>query len=129
MKSKFGTALALSAVLLTGTAAAAINTHALIRPTESTLGTTTTTLLPPIDMVSAGTPQPTASAPGAGAATSSSNEPPVSQPEVDAIPTVAVTPVATPSPKPVYGNPNPGTGGNDDEGDDDEENDDDGDDD
>jgi len=127
MKSKFGTTLALTAVLLTGTAAAAINTQALISPTESTLGTTTTTLLPPIDMVSAGTPQPTASAPGAGAATSSGNETPVAQPEADAVPTIAVTPVATPSPKPVYGNPNPSTG--DDEGDDGEENDDDGDDD
>ena len=46
MKTKFGTALALVAVLLTGTAAAAINTQALISPTDSKLGTASTTLLP-----------------------------------------------------------------------------------
>ena len=52
MKSKFGTALALTAVLLTGIAAAAINTQALISPTESTLGTAATTLLPAEQVVS-----------------------------------------------------------------------------
>ena len=46
MKTKFGTALALVTVLLTGTAAAAINTQALISPTDTTLGTAATTLLP-----------------------------------------------------------------------------------
>ena len=46
MKTKFGTALALVTVLLTGTAAAAINTQALITPTDTTLGTAATTLLP-----------------------------------------------------------------------------------
>ena len=52
MKTKFGTALALAAVLLTGIAAAAINTQALISPTESTLGTAATTLLPAEQVVS-----------------------------------------------------------------------------
>jgi len=46
MKSKFTTSLALVAVLLTGTAAAAVNTQALNGPTDSTLATGTTTLLP-----------------------------------------------------------------------------------
>ena len=46
MKSNFTTSLALVAVLLTGTAAAAVNTQALNGPTDSTLATGTTTLLP-----------------------------------------------------------------------------------
>jgi len=134
MKSKFGTALALTAVLLTGTAAAAINTQALISPTESPLGTAATTLLPPIDMVAVGTPAPT---PGATALTLS-NDTSTSQPGTDSIDPNPATngsqPMATPSsstasPKPVYGNPNPSNGEDDDEDDDGEENDDDGDDD
>lgn len=51
MKSKFTTSLALVAVLLTGTAAAAINTQALNGPTESTISTGATTLLPATDSV------------------------------------------------------------------------------
>ena len=51
MKSKFTTSLALVAVLLTGTAAAAINTQALNGPTESTISTGATTLLPTTDSV------------------------------------------------------------------------------
>jgi hypothetical protein len=162
MNSKFGTSLALAAVLATGTAAAAINTQALNTPTGSNLGTAATTLLPPVDMVAVGTPQPSASVPGVGAAPNSGTATTVVQPETDSsnpVPTtndpapttndpapttndpVTVTPapsntqpVAVPStsaasPKVVYGNPNPGTGGNDDEGDDSKENDDDEDDD
>ena len=61
MKTKFGTALALSAVLLTGTAAAAINTQALTNPTDSPLGTGSTTLLP-VDQVASVDPIPVQSA-------------------------------------------------------------------
>ena len=138
MRSKFGTALALVGVLLTGTAAAAINTQALISPTESTLGTAATTLLP-VDQavavipgqvqVSPGTPvqSSTASAPQAQVTSS-----PVTQQGTSATPNVA-TPVtnqptasvasASKSPSVVYGNPNPSNG--DDDDDDDEEDDDD----
>jgi hypothetical protein len=112
MRSKFGTALALTAVLLTGTAAAAINTQALITPTKSTVGTATTSLLPPTEMVAVESPQPNVVVP---------------EPGITPVPGDVSTPVfatndPTAIPNIVYGNPNPSTG---EEDEDDEEYDDD----
>jgi len=132
MKSKFGTALALTAVLVTGTAAAAINTQALNSPTESTLETATTTLLPVDQLVSVDTQAPTSSLPGTSATPVPTNEGDVTQIETNSLyPTPATeTPVAvatspivatnpsTASPNVVYGNPNPATGDDEDEDDD-----------
>ena len=100
MRSKFGTALALTAVLLTGTAAAAINTQALITPSKSTVGTAATTLLPPTEMVAVESPQPNVAVPETG---------------ITPVPSDVSTPVsaidgATAVPNIVYGNPNPSTG-------------------
>ena len=134
MRSKFGTALALVAVLLTGTAAAAINTQALITPTESTLGTAATTLLPAEQAVTTipaapATPVQSLSASQSQDQVASS---PVTQPSV--APTVS-TPVtnqsatslasASKSPSVVYRNPNPSNGDEDDDDEDDDEDEDD----
>lgn len=131
MKSKFGTALALTAVLVTGTAAAAINTQALISPTKSTVGTATTTLLPVDQSVSVATPVPTSSLPGTSATPVLTYEGDATQLETDSLypspatdtpadganPLMAPTNPGTASPNVVYGNPNPATG--EDENDDD----------
>lgn len=100
MRSKFGTALALTAVLLTGTAAAAINTQALITPSKSTVGTAATTLLPPTEMVAVESPQPNVAVPETG---------------ITPVPSDVATPSsatdgATAIPNVVYGNPNPSIG-------------------
>jgi hypothetical protein len=142
MRSKFGTALALVAVLLTGTAAAAINTQALISPTESTLGTAATTLLPvdPAADVTLEQPQapiaiPTDSLVANQSADQAQNSS-VSQQDTNSA-SVAATPVtkkpttsvaSTPSspsssPSIVYGNPNPSTGEDEDDDDDDDDDD------
>ena len=73
MKSKFGTALALAAVLLTGTAAAAINTQALNTPAQSTLGTAATTLLP-ADQAAVVVPTPTQATPDASVQASTGSQ-------------------------------------------------------
>jgi hypothetical protein len=142
MKSKFGTALALVAVLLTGTAAAAINTQALISPTESTLGTAATTLLPAdqtVVTVPGQTPVSsqtltTSAAPSQNTVASN----PVTQSSAGSTPTAGIpattqssTSIASAptSPSVVYGNPNPSNGDDDDDDDDDDEDDDDEDDD
>jgi hypothetical protein len=140
MKSKFGTALALVAVLLTGTAAAAINTQALNSPATSTLGTAATTLLPANQAVAV-TPvnAPTVTVvptqtQGANISVPSPSSPnqPVSPAATVATPATsqsATTMTASPtSPSVTYGNPNPSKS-RDDEGDDDEGQDNDGDDD
>ena len=101
MKSKFGTALALVAVLLTGTAAAVINTQALVGPTESTLGTAATTLLPN-DQVTANL---------------NSDQTPASSVNFPAGQLEATVPT---TPTIVYGNPNPSNGYEEDDDDDDE---------
>ena len=125
MKSKFGTALALAAVLLTGTAAAAINTQALSMPTKSTLGTASTTLLPAVEAAVVA-PVPTLATPDASvqASAGAQTQKPKAKPSKSSS-TTSVTSTPT-SPSAVFGNPNPTNG---DEDDDDDENDDDGDDD
>ena len=132
MKSKFGTALALVGVLLTGTAAAAINTQALISPTESTLGTAATTLLP-ADQTSASVPVE-AQVPSVAATTNqnqvvtSSQTQPSASPTADAVKvTTNSTSIASTSSNPsvVYGNPNPSQDDDDDEEDDDDDDEDD----
>jgi hypothetical protein len=140
MKSKFGTALALVAVLLTGTAAAAINTQALISPTESTLGTAATTLLPAdqtIATVPGQTPvvavTPNNQTPGVTASQTQASSASVTQPSATStaaaaapVVTQPVTSAASTPSKPsvVYGNPNPSNGDDDDDDDDDDEDDD-----
>ena len=104
MKSKFGTALALVGVLLTGTAAAAINTQALISPSQSTLGTAATTLLP-IDQITANP---------------NSNQTPASSVNFPAGHLEATSSAASTTPTIVYGNPNPSNGYEEDDDDDDE---------
>ena len=130
MKSKFGTGLALSAVLLTGTAAAAINTQALITPTKSKVGTATTSLLPPTDMVAVETPQSDAVVPGTAETPISSDGTAATQPVVDPNTPAVGTTVDPANPNVVYGNPNPSSGeeDDDDEHEDDEDDDDDDDD-
>lgn len=144
MKTKFGTALALAAVLLTGTAAAAINTQALNSPTGSTLGTAGAILLP-VDQGVAAVPGQTQAGTVSPAQTTTNTEtgstaPSVDQQSLTQIP-VATSPTSSPlptsitgapiSPSVVYGNPNPSNGEeeDDDEEDDDDEDDDDDDDD
>ena len=109
MKSKFGTALALVAVLLTGTAAAVINTQALVGPTESTLGTAATTLLPN-DQVTANL---------------NSDQTPASSVNFPAGQLEATSSAVPTTPTIVYGNPNPSNGYEEDDDDDDENEDDD----
>ena len=104
MKSKFGTALALVAVLLTGTAAAVINTQALVGPTESTLGTAATTLLPN-DQVTANL---------------NSDQTPASSVNFPAGQLEATSSAVPTTPTIVYGNPNPSNGYEEDDDDDDE---------
>ena len=139
MKSKFGTALALTAVLVTGTAAAAINTQALNSPTGSTLETATTTLLPVDQLVSVDTQAPTSSLPGTSATPVSTNEGDVTQietnslyptpatetPVVGATPPIVATNPGSASPNVVDGNPNPATGEDEDDDEYEEEDDDD----
>jgi hypothetical protein len=140
MKTKFGTTLALTAVLLTGTAAAAINTQALNSPTVSKLGTVSNALLP-VDQTVAVTPGQNQSLPATPTQPSVSianqnqlitvpvPQQSVSSKPADSIPvstqsstplvgpTNPTTPVTTaPSNPPVkYGNPNPATGGDNDD--------------
>ena len=104
MRSKFGTALALVGVLLTGTAAAAIYTQAIISPTESTLGTAATTLLPN-DQVTANL---------------NNDQTPASSVNFPAGPLEATSSAAPTTPTIVYGNPNPSNGYEEDDDDDDE---------
>ena len=121
MKSKFTTSLALVAVLLTGTAAAAINTQALNGPTESTISTGATTLLPATESV--------AIIPGQAETQVTTTSP--SQNGVSPTPAIAspvtkqsatsITSAPTKSSL-VFANPNPSTG-DDDEGHDNEEDD------
>jgi hypothetical protein len=120
MNSKFGTALALSTVLLTGTAAAAINTQALVAPTKSSLGTASTTLLP-VDQVVSVTPAQAQNIPSQTTNTPAPGQSAGSMPDVTT-PTATQPTSASPaitSPKPshspnvIYGNPNPSTGGDD----------------
>lgn len=132
MRSKFGTALALVAVLLTGTAAAAINTQALISPTGSKLGTASTTLLP-ADKAAAGVPalNPAAQissiqSTSGGTTQIQASSAPSSQQNVGSTPAassqVSAQPTASPSSSSVvYGNPNPTNGNGDDEDQDDDE--------
>ena len=117
MKSKFSTSLALSAVLLTGTAAAAINTQALITPTKSKVGTATTSLLPPTDMVAVETPQSDAVVPGTAETPISSDGTAATQPAVDPNTPAVGTIVDPANPNVVYGNPNPSNGEEDDDDD------------
>ena len=131
MRSKFGTSLALAAVLLTGTAAAAINTQALNSPATSTFGTAATTLLP-VDQAVSVTPVPVQVSPVTPVQSSTASAPqvastPAPQQSASAGPTVAntgtnqtaTTLTAPPtSPSVTYGNPNPSKGG---DGDDDDE--------
>ena len=115
MKSKFTTSLALVAVLLTGTAAAAINTQALNSPTESTISTGATTLLPTTDSV--------AIIPGQAETQVTTTSP--SQHGVSPTPAIAspvtkqsatsITRAPTKSSL-VFANPNPSNGDGDDEG-------------
>ena len=109
MKSKFGTALALAAVLLTGTAAAAINTQALNTPAPSTLGTASTTLLP-VDQAAVVVPVPTQAAPSASAQASigTQTQTPKAKPTKSSS-TVSVASTSA-SPSVVFGNPNPTNG-------------------
>lgn len=125
MKTKFGTALALAAVLVTGTAAAAINTQALNSPTGSTLGTTTTTLLPmnKAAVVTPAQPQNNPVAPSQNQVTTTpapqqgvSSAPAASIP-VPTQPTTNYTTAPT-DPSVSFGNPNPSTGEDDNNGDD-----------
>jgi len=138
MKSKFGTALALVGVLLTGTAAAAINTQALISPSQSTLGTAATTLLP-IDQTIEVVPGQTSASPqtqtlSASPAQSTTASAPATKLPVSLSPTAGVTAPKQPStsitsaassPSVVYGNPNPATGDDDDDDDEDDDDEDD----
>ena len=115
MKSKFTTSLALVAVLLTGTAAAAINTQALNGPTESTISTGATTLLPATESV--------AIIPGQAETQVTTTSP--SQNGVSPTPAIAspvtkqsatsITSTPTKSSL-VFANPNPSNGDGDDEG-------------
>ena len=137
MKSKFGTALALVAVLLTGTAAAVINTQALVGPTGSTLGTGSTTLPPADQAVTSvsGQTQVSQDLPIQTSTVSNqvSNQVATSQltqQDLNATQTI-VTPVTNPSsvaiantqmsPTVVYGNPNPSNGDDDDDDDEDDD--------
>jgi hypothetical protein len=125
MKTKLGTSLALAAVLATGTAAAAINTQSLNKPTESKLGTVSNALLPvnQTAVVIPAQPQTTPVAPSQNQATTI----PAPQLGVSSTPTTS-TPVPTnptnsatsapSSPSVKYGNPNPATGRDDNNGDD-----------
>jgi hypothetical protein len=129
MKTKFGTALALAAVLITGTAAAAINTQALNSPVTSTLGTAATTLLPanqavvvtPVNAPTV-TVVPTQTQ-GANISVPSPSAPnqPVSPAATAATPATSQSATsmtsAPTSPSVVYGNPNPSKSGNDDDND------------
>ena len=136
MKTKFGTALALAAVLLTGTAAAAINTQALTSPTESTLGTASTTLLPAVQSVAVDPAQGTNTGVTPSQIQSSSPASPdqtlnpttTTGGSIANQPTTSVT-SAPNSPSVSYGNPNPSNGDDDEDDDDDEYGDNDGDDD
>ncbi len=121
MKSKFSTSLALSAVLLTGTAAAAINTQALITPTKSTVGTATTSLLPPTDMVAVETPQSDAVVPGTAETPISSDGTAATQPAVDPNTPAVGTIVDPANPNVVYDNPNPSNGEEDEDDDEDDD--------
>ena len=123
MNSKFGTALALSTVLLTGTAAAAINAKALVIQTKSSLGTASTTLLP-VDQVVSVTPAQAQNIPSQTTNTPAPGQSAGSMPDVTTptAPTATQPTSASPaitSPKPshspnvIYGNPNPSTGGDD----------------
>jgi hypothetical protein len=117
MKSKFGTALALVGVLLTGTAAAAINTQALISPSQSTLGTAATTLLP-IDQAVAVVPGQQATPVQTSAAGQSQDQvvrSPAPKQNASAVPTASTPAINKPtaskasapkSPLVVYVNPN-----------------------
>lgn len=134
MRSKFGTALALVAVLLTGTAAAAINTQALITPTESTLGTAATTLLPAEQAVTTIPAPPAATVQSLSAnqsqdqvASSSVTQPSVAPTVANPVTNQPATSVASASNSPsvVYGNPNPSIGDDDDDDDEDDDEDDD----
>ena len=139
MRSTLGTALALSGVLLAGTAAAAVNMQALTASSAgSPIGVSATVLLPITGAAPAVNPTTTLNP-------SSQTAAPVSVPVSVPVPaqtavnpttnnsTLVTTtevgalqqPVASPTPgsKVTYGNPNPGTSG--DDADDDEENDDD----
>ena len=137
MKSKFGTALALVAVLLTGTAAAVINTQALVAPTGSTLGTGSTTLLPADQAVTSVSGQIQVSQDLPAQTSTASNQvanqvatSQLTQQDLNTIQTI-VTPVTNQtsaavtntqtSPTVVYGNPNPSNGDVDDEDEDDED--------
>lgn len=134
MKTKFGTALALAAVLLTGSAAAAINTQALNSPSGSTLGTASNILLP-VNQAVVVTPiqtptttvdptQTQGASPSAPSATSKPNQPvsPAATVATPATSQSATSMTSAPSnPSVVYGNPNPTNGddGDDNDGDDD----------
>lgn len=120
MNSKFGTALALSTVLLTGTAAAAINAQALVIPTKSSLGTASTTLLP-VDQVVSVTPAQAQNipsqttntpAPGQSAGSMLDVTTPTATQPTSASPAIT-SPKPSRSPNVIYGNPNPSTGGDD----------------
>ena len=115
MKSNFTTSLALVAVLLTGTAAAAVNTQALNGPTESTISTGATTLLPATESV--------AIIPGQAETQVTTTSP--SQNGVSSTPAIAspvtkqsATSIASEPTKSslVFANPNPSSGDGDDEG-------------
>jgi hypothetical protein len=130
MNSKFGTALALSAVLLTGTAAAAINTQALVAPTKSTLETGATALLP-VDQVASVTTGQTQNLPTttstAGSSQGQTTNTPAPGQSAGSMPDVTTPPATQPTsasptstsispssePTVIYGNPNPSTGGDD----------------
>jgi len=127
MKSKFTTSLALVAVLLTGTAAAAVNTQALNGPTDSTLATGTTTLLPVGNSaatipVQAETQVTTTSPSQNGVSSTPAIASPVTKQSATSITS------APKRPSVVFGNPKPTNGENEDE-DGDKGNDNDGDDD
>lgn len=136
MKSKFTTSLALVAVLLTGTAAAAVNTQALNGPTESALSTGSTTLLPVTESVAIpGQTEITSVVPSeTPTASQTQNQNAVPSPSQMVVgPTTKVaSPVTNRSstsitsvpnkPSVVFANPNPTNGDDEDEDDEDDEN-------
>ena len=128
MKSKFTTSLALVAVLLTGTAAAAINTQALNGPTESTISTGATTLLPTTDSVAMipGQTEITTVAPSQSAAGGQTQAPvtATSPTQKSVSPTPAITSPATKTSTMVFANPNPTTGEDEDDDENEDEDDD-----
>ena len=122
MRSTLGTSLALTSVLIAGTAAAAVNTQTLTESTKvSPIGVSATVLLPPTYVQ------------GTDPSVAIDQDPVLVNPQLSPTPAIESntsrknqSPVISPSPSALalYGNPNPGSSIDDDEDEDEDEDDD-----